>query len=290
MSVTLLKITAGYTFTGIAAKGGYEIQEEQPVVISESIASSGFARRKLGTNKVTTIVVTFACTTATETAANLAALVSSTGQKSFDYFSPLYNAMRRATFNIYVDPVKAISVGEIKVYDAWKVTLEQATVAAAATPITTTVSAYPSSYTSATWSNPTHAYADDSSYAWTHGTKDTNDDIVLSGFSLPAIPEGAVIEAVTVEMNYRVSNTSSAATVSMQALHGATAMGTGWASTAEPTSWTKVSTAANGLWTVAQLNDGTFAVRVRVLRTGTSATPYYGLDYVKISVTYTVQE
>jgi hypothetical protein len=290
MSVTLLKITAGYTFTGIAPKG-YKVQPPQPVVISESVTSAGFTKRKLGANKVGMIEVTFACSSETETAANLAALDSTNGKLQFDYWSPRDKKVMRSYFLVFVDSVTVIrnSSGD-RLYDTWKVTLEQATVTAAAVPITTSVTRYPTAHTSATWSNPAHAYADDAAYAWTHGTKDAYDDILLRGFSFPEIPAGAVIDSVVCEMNYRVSNTSSSARVGMLMTHNDVVMGGGWGSTAEPTSWTKVSTANNGIWTPAMINDGTMKVLVRVERTGASATPYYGLDYVKVTVTYTVYE
>ena len=88
-------------------------------------------------------------------------------------------------------------------------------------------------------------------------------------------------------MQYKLSTTASAATISLWAAYAGTQRGTTWSSTAEPTVDTIASTTDTGTWTVAELNSSSLQVTARVRRTSNTACTY-SFDYLAVEVTYTI--
>lgn len=139
------------------------------------------------------------------------------------------------------------------------------------------------------WTNPTYVYVDDTNFATAAPAKSASvvSDFYNFGFT---IPDGAIINSITVETNWYVSTTASIATLSAQAVKNTTLMGTALTNNTEPTVETKQTFTTVGTWTVAELNDNTttgFKIRLTGTR-GNSTTAFTGyVDYLKVTVDYT---
>lgn len=146
---------------------------------------------------------------------------------------------------------------------------------------------YPSSISTVrAWTNANNALTDDSVYATTNGTRNSNHDIIGSGFDLSSIPDGSTINSVALEVKYKLSTTSSTWTGTLSAVkNGSLDNGTAITTTTEPTVntvWRNTGTGSYTKDTLAQLE-----VLFRVRRSSfTSCT--YSVDYLAIEVDYTV--
>jgi hypothetical protein len=138
----------------------------------------------------------------------------------------------------------------------------------------------------AVWTTPTNIYADDSAYAITAGSRNTNWDLIVSGFNF-SIPSNAIINSVTFNMEYKLSTTASASSITFISQYNGAVRGTNWSSTTEPTTDTPITKTDNGAWTVAELNSSLLQAVLRVNRTSNTACNY-SFDYVSITVDYTV--
>lgn len=149
---------------------------------------------------------------------------------------------------------------------------------------------YPSSNNQG-WSYSSWAYSNDSLYATSAPSPANTDDTVTYGnFGFDSIiPGGSTINSVTIEVEWRVSTTISVATLLVDALVNNVATGTQYSNATEPTSDT-ISSYVNdyGSWTRADLLNGVFLVKLTCSRgTGKEGFTMY-LDYVKVTVDYTV--
>ena len=138
-----------------------------------------------------------------------------------------------------------------------------------------------------TWAGTTNIYVDNGTYASTGGTRNGNADIVGSSFGF-AIPSGATINSVLVEVEYKLSTTASASTLTLQAQYNGSLMGTASTTTSEPTTDTIWNTSNTGSWTAEELNSDLLEVLFRVRRTSNTACTY-SVDYLSVTVDYTEQ-
>lgn len=157
------------------------------------------------------------------------------------------------------------------------------------------VTYYPSSYTLGTngsnFTNPTYAYADDTSYVTVTSTaKNTTSQIYYESFNM-SIPTGATINSVTIYAAGMWSTTASIQSASIQAYNSNTAMGTAGTLSTEPATMTEWSTSATGTWDSSTLNaNGSTGFRILLsnIRGNSTTACTCSYDYVKVVVDYTV--
>ena len=138
------------------------------------------------------------------------------------------------------------------------------------------VKIYPSVITTVlAWTNPNNAKSDDGLYAVTAGTRNSNHDLIASGFTMPS----GTINSVRAEVQYKLSTTAAAWTGTLQVQDGGTLSGTATTITAEHAVDT-IATATGG----TSLTDPKVLFRVR--RTSTTACNY-SVDYIALIVDYT---
>lgn len=139
------------------------------------------------------------------------------------------------------------------------------------------------------WTNPTNAYADDTSYATAVPAKNTtvNSDYGFANFSTAEIPNGSTINSVTMSARVFNSSTTTIKTHGIQgrlsgANNGTEATNTG--DTAEAT----ITTTLSGI-TLANLQSAstTLLARVRSTQGNSNTTSTSSLDWVNITVDYT---
>lgn len=139
------------------------------------------------------------------------------------------------------------------------------------------------------WTNPNNAHADDGTYSTAAPGKNQEFASVWNvPFSTSDIPNGAMVNSVTVEVQWKVSTTSSVATLRSTAFADsaqttAVSASPGINDTAEPTSDTIRTYAATP--TLAQLRD--LWIRVQAMRGNSNTAVTASLDYVKVAVDYT---
>lgn len=141
------------------------------------------------------------------------------------------------------------------------------------------------------WTSPTGAYSDDGAYATAAPAKNgtISSDYGFPAFTSGDIPDGAGINSVTVEVQWKVSTTGSIDTLGVQ-LHNpaGTALGsettTTTATTADSVSTQQVTSGIP----LADLRSANVVVaRVRASRGNTNTAFTASLDYVKVTVDYT---
>jgi predicted CxxxxCH...CXXCH cytochrome family protein len=140
------------------------------------------------------------------------------------------------------------------------------------------------------WGTPTNAYADDTAYASVLNSVakrgEYANDFGTFGFN-SAIPVGATINSVTIGVAWYVTPAlASPTTLGVQPYISGVASGTEFQNVAQPTAITVQSSPAYTL-TRADLLDGTFAVRARLLRANVANSQSGYLDYVSVTVDYT---
>jgi hypothetical protein len=150
------------------------------------------------------------------------------------------------------------------------------------------VTRYPSANNGGWDSNESYGYADDGSYASTAPGTNSTESVEYGNFGFDSlIPDGSVINSVTIESQWYLSTTASNATFRLAALVSNVLKGSEHTDTSEPTSDKNTSYGVSATWSRADLLDGTFEVRVGAQR-GTGATGYtMYLDYVRVIVDYT---
>lgn len=152
------------------------------------------------------------------------------------------------------------------------------------------VTLYPSSYTlgtnGANFTNPGNMYSDNGVYATVTATvKSTTSQIYLEGFNYSAIPAGSTINSITINVDRKMSGTTSIQSVAIQAYKSTTAMGTKATSTAEPTTDTVFSNATTGTWVYADLAN--LRVLLEDIRGNSTVACTISYDYVSATVNYT---
>lgn len=156
----------------------------------------------------------------------------------------------------------------------------------------TVVSKYASSNTVVTtgWTNPTNAYADDTSFATAAPGKNSSvtSDFGFASFTTSDIPDGSVINSVTLTFLYKSSTTgSTGAGIGLACYSNGGLVGT------ESTYGMSLSevTQSKDYSTVPSLDDlrtaGYLEARVRGYRTSSNTAITWSVDYVQITVDYT---
>ena len=147
------------------------------------------------------------------------------------------------------------------------------------------VKLYPSTISTVLeWTTPDNAKADDGVYATTKGTRNSNHDIIGSGFDLSSIPSGSTINSVTVEVQYKLDRVTSSWIGTLQAQKSGTISGEAATTTAYPTTDTVWTNANTGTWTYADLAN--LQVLFRIRKT-TILSRLWSVDYLAVTVDYT---
>ena len=148
------------------------------------------------------------------------------------------------------------------------------------------VKLYPNTITTVnSWSNPNNAKADDGVYATTEGTRNSDHDLIGTNFDISSIPLGSIINDITLEVKYKVSNdravwTGTLAPFRNGAIDNTKALTTSSAPESD-TIWQNTNT---GSWTLEDLELDGILFRVRREQI-TSRT--FSVDYLAIIVNYT---
>jgi hypothetical protein len=156
-----------------------------------------------------------------------------------------------------------------------------------------TISKYAAYHTPITtgYTNPSNAYADDGVYATAAPAKNAE---VSAYFGFPAfttdeIPDGATINSVTTEFKYHVSTTASIATQYWQTFKGTTGLGTEQSDASEPTSdVVKTHQVTSGITLTDLRSADTARMRLRSARGNSNTAVTFYIDYVKVTIDYTV--
>jgi hypothetical protein len=136
------------------------------------------------------------------------------------------------------------------------------------------------------WTSSANAYTSNDTYATTAPNKNNTKTVNLGTFGFDAtIPANAVISAVTVTVEWKVSTAASIATLGALATVNGSPVGTELVNAAEPITDTSQSFAIPGL-SRAQLLDGTLGVRVRAARGNHNTAVTASLDAVSVKVDY----
>jgi hypothetical protein len=141
------------------------------------------------------------------------------------------------------------------------------------------------------YTNPSNAYADDGVYATAAPAKNAE---VSAYFGFPAfttdeIPDGATINSVTTEFEYHVSTTASIATQYWQTFKGTMGLGTEQSDASEPLSDViKTHQVTTGITLTDLRTDDYVRMRLRSVRGASNTAVTFYIDYVKITVDYTV--
>jgi len=155
-----------------------------------------------------------------------------------------------------------------------------------------TVSKYASYHTVITtgYTNPSNAYADDGVYATAAPAKSAQVSAYFgfAGFTTSEIPDGSIINSVTIEFQYKVSTTSSIATQYWQVFNDTTGLGTEQSDASEPTTDTiKTHQVTSGFTLTDLRSNDTVRARLRSARGNSNTAVTFSIDYVKITVDYT---
>lgn len=137
------------------------------------------------------------------------------------------------------------------------------------------------------WTNPTNAYADDTSFATAAPAKSTSITTDY-GFAGLGIPTDATVESVTFEFLYKSSTTSSTgAVIGLQGNDNGSLMGSETTYGMSLSEVTQTRQYTTGLPSVANLNAAdTVRARVRGFRSSSNTAITWSVDYVKITVVY----
>lgn len=139
------------------------------------------------------------------------------------------------------------------------------------------------------WTNPTQAYTDDGTYATATPAKSSVVATRWGDFNLDTIlPSNAIVRSATVEVQWKVSATNSAGySVGFQPYVSGSAIGSEFVNTTLGTADTIQSQTFFGI-TRSDLLNSTFKVRVRASRLTSNNAYTASLDYIKVTVVWTV--
>lgn len=158
-----------------------------------------------------------------------------------------------------------------------------------------TVSKFASVHTAITggYTDPSNGFADDGVYATAAPVKNAEISAYwgFPAFSTADIPDGATIDSVTAEIEFKVSTTASVAEQFLQLFVVTTAQGTEQSDTTEPTTDTLLQHQVTTGVTLADLRTAdTVRGRTRSRRGNSNTAVTFSLDYAKLTVVYsTVQ-
>lgn len=152
------------------------------------------------------------------------------------------------------------------------------------------VTLFPSSHTlgtnGANFLNPVNLRVNDGIYATvTQTVKNTTSQIYLEAFDASSIPSGSTINSIIVNVERKMSSTSSIQSVAIQAYKASVAMGTKTTNTTEPTTDTVLSNSNTGSWAYADFTN--LRVLLENIRGNSTAACTVSYDYVSVTVDYT---
>ena len=139
------------------------------------------------------------------------------------------------------------------------------------------------------WTDPNNAHADDGAYATTAPAKNNGKSTRWLTFEFDSnVPSGATINSVKIIYEYKVSTTSSIATMRVRAVVGGVNE-EDHDDTSEPTTDTQktVDITADRTWTRDNLLNANFKVTGDGRRGNSNTAVTLSLDYVKVEVNYT---
>lgn len=119
MNDYLVKI--GATKLRYILRGGYEIIENQDIVLAKATMADGTTRRNIAEKKKTTISITFSQIDG-ETLATYSALWKNDFQ--MEYWSKDERTYKTGTFRITAEPSMELLYSKKEIYDEFKVTME----------------------------------------------------------------------------------------------------------------------------------------------------------------------
>lgn len=140
------------------------------------------------------------------------------------------------------------------------------------------------------YTDPTNAYADNGSYATAAPNKNQQ---VSSYYGFPAfevedIPNNSTINSVKVEIQFKVSTTSSVATQYLQVFINTSGVGSEQSNADEPTTDTLFSHTVTEGVTLANLREANVVRgRLRSARGNSNTAVTFSVDYVNCTVDYT---
>lgn len=155
-----------------------------------------------------------------------------------------------------------------------------------------TVSKFASYHTAITtgYTNPSNGFNDDGVYATAAPAKNAEVSAYwgFAGFTTEEIPDGAIINSVTIEHEFKVSTTASIAEEYFQIFKGTTGQGTEQSDLTEPLTDKVVShQVTNGITLSDLRQDNYVRLRTRSRRGNSNTAVTFYIDYVKITVDYT---
>jgi len=139
------------------------------------------------------------------------------------------------------------------------------------------------------WTNATNAYADDGSYATAAPGKNltVSSDYGFPAFDYTIIPANAVVDSVVAEVQFKVSTTTSIATMGIQLRDNGTLLGSQQTDATEPTVDTLLThTIATGLTLQNFAIANQMQVRVSAIQGNSSTAVTFSVDYCTLNVTY----
>ena len=139
------------------------------------------------------------------------------------------------------------------------------------------------------WTNAANATADDGSYATAAPARNgsTSGDWDFAAFTDGEIPVGSTINSVTLRANYKVSTTSSIASLGIANGNNGS-FDAEETDTSEPTSDADFTTTYNSAPSETDLKTaGRMVARVRAIRGNSNTAVTFSLDYIEIAVDYT---
>jgi len=141
------------------------------------------------------------------------------------------------------------------------------------------------------WTNPTNAYADDGTYTTAAPGKNLS---VITDYGFPAfdttiIPGNSVIDSMVAEIQFKVSTTSSIATMGIQLNNNGTLLGSQQTDATEPaadTLLTHTVTVAGNVKLADLQTANQMKLRVSAIQGNSSTAVTFSVDYVTLNVTY----
>lgn len=139
------------------------------------------------------------------------------------------------------------------------------------------------------WTSAANATADDGVYATATPAKNgtTTGDWDFAAFSDAELPAGSTINSVTVEVQWKVSTTASVDTLGVAGVNGSSA-GTETTTTTATTADSVATASLSGVTESDLKTAGQIKGRVRASRGNTNTAFTASLDYVKVTVDYTL--
>lgn len=283
---TLIKISGGFDFTPFLVDGGdgYAPLENQRIETKRTPQSSGYDKRTLAKNKMTTIKLRFrAGISSDDTRDILEALDADTA--IFEYWSKRYKVMRQAIFEIACGEIGTLSIPDDFINDEWGVELK--TQGTPSNVVPTVITRYAGTVTdkSGTWNGEDNIKTDAATYATCPGAKGENHQLIASNFGFN-IPANAKIDSVTKEVCYHVSTQGSSFEFYMAAAYKGSYRGGSIVKRDEPLADDIWSSSECGTWTIADLNSANAQIYVGYKRTSDVAC-LMSVKWVRMIVSYT---